>query len=155
MIAIDTPELIAQLVARGSHCEIVRLVTDDERGDRVEVRCGAAAKALGHALKGLSLDKISECQVVVTLNAVNVPKLLGVDNCGGSIRVNDLGRTWVAKLRMKNGVIPSRLDYVSYEKSSERAGCYKVTITYDAVAGSQNTAFVAKSEEYCLGNSKR
>lgn len=156
MVTINTPDIVAEIVASGSRCEIVRRVTEDERGDSIDVRCGAMTKEIGRALKGLSLDKISECHVVVILNAVNFPKLLGIDNCRGPIRIDDLGHSWTARLSMKHDVASSRLEYISYEPSSQQHGCYKLTITYDvAAAGGQNTAYDAKSEQYCVGNPKR
>jgi hypothetical protein len=95
MLIINQPasavEVVAHLTATTSHCEIRRRSSDDEAGDPIEVRCGTTTTSLGRALKGASVDRIQACQIVLTVNAVHTPQLLGLNNCRGRLSVSDIG----------------------------------------------------------------
>lgn len=143
---VSTPETLAVLVSGRSRCEIVQYVTDDETGNPLSVRCGSGISHLGHALKGVSIDKISNCSIMITINAVHFPKLLRVDNCSGDANILDIGKIWKNRLA---GRQVSLLEYVTYEKITEKIGCYKVTITFDAENNVKNTPFRARSANYC------
>lgn len=154
MLFIDSPatavESVALLSSARSRCEIVRNITDDELGDRIEVRCGGQKKSIGRALKGVSADRLSACSVALTIYAVHTPKLLTISNCSGTLKVSDVGSAWLARLGSAYKIAPSRVEFVSFEKAAERIGCYKTTVTYDAKAGKQDTAYEAKAGIYCL-----
>jgi uncharacterized protein YerC len=154
MFVNDAPpaavQILADLSSSKARCQVVRRISDDEKGDRIEARCGTSVLFLGNALKGVTTDRTSPCSVIITLNAVNFPQLLKVDNCQGPVRSIDLGRSWVAKLASYHHISSDNLEYASYEKISDRTGCYKVTITFDKIAGAPNTPYGNKSKTYCV-----
>jgi hypothetical protein len=154
MMFFDAPaaavESVVLLSSPLSQCEIVRNITDDELGDRIQVRCGWQEKSIGRALKGVSADRLSACSVALTIYAVQMPKLLAISNCSGILKVSDVGSTWIARLRYAYKISPSQIEFVSFEKTGGRAGCYKATVTYDTKAGQQNTPYDAKSGVYCI-----
>jgi hypothetical protein len=148
--ALSTPEIIASLGSATSRCEVRRHESDSEEGDPIDVRCGSAVKSLGRALKGVSVDRIGECRLVLTVNAVHSPRLLDVSNCKGALSVKDIGSAWSGKLEASVKVKRANVEYVSYEKIPDRLGCYNVSITYDINPGSQNTAFGERKSVFCI-----
>ena len=154
MLFIDSPatalESVALLSSPRSRCEIVRNITNDELGDKIQVRCGRQEKFIGRALKGVSADRLSACSVALTIYAVHTPKLLAINNCSGTLKVSDVGSAWLARLGSVYKITPSRVEFVSFQKAAGRIGCYRTTVTYDANAGKQDTAYEAKSGIYCL-----
>ncbi len=156
MFTIDSSpqaiDVIAVLSTATSRCEIRKRVSDNEGGDLIDARCGSTVRQLGRALKGVSIDRISACRVVVTVNAVHRPRLLNLVNCSGSLTVTDVGSVWTKKLRQSVAIKDSSVEYVAYKALSMRPGCYKVAITYDAVPGSENTSYKERVGRFCVAN---
>lgn len=156
MFAIDfgaqAIDVVAVLSATTSHCEIRKHASDNEDGDLIDARCGSLIKPIGRALKGVSVDHISACHVIVTVNAVHSPRLLSLTNCRGLLVVTDVGSAWREKVRKSAAIKESSVEFVSYEALAKRPGCYNVTITYDAVPSSENTAYKTKSGRFCVND---
>ena len=151
-IASPTPtvEVVAVLSTATSRCEIRKRQSGDEAGDPIEAKCGATTKPIGRSLKGVTVDRISGCRVVLTVNAVHSPRLLNLSNCRGALVVTDIGSAWTKRLQKSAGINAKSVEFVSYEKLAERTGCYKVTVTYDVDAHSQNTAYQEKEGRFCI-----
>ena len=152
VLSMATTEVVATL--RGTpQCTIVRGSSDDETGDPVILRCGDSTKPIARVLKGLSADRISDCEVVITIYAVHRPKIIGISNCSGT-RVTNLSRKWVEHLQAAYHITNSRIEYVDYKKSYSGLGCYKVTITFDANKFQHDPSFSSKSGTYCLNSDR-
>jgi len=154
MFIMDSPppsvEVVSVLSTTTSRCEIRKRLSDDEAGDPIEARCGSMTKPLGRALKGVSVNRISACRIVLTVNAVHSPRLLRLSNCRGPLSVADVGSRWTTRLRNAAAIKTSRGEFVSYEPIATQRGCYNVTVTYDAKSGTQNTAYKKKRERFCV-----
>ncbi|WP_152542086.1 hypothetical protein [Sphingomonas sp. RIT328] len=155
---IDVPTTteagVIRLTSARSNCEIVRNVTDDELGDIIEGRCGEKAVFITRALKNIRVDRISPCRAVMTVFAVNKPKLLLLDNCSAKLNIKNVGDIWLKNLTHRYHVSASQVEYVSFEMVRRQVGCYKVTVTFDAdaKAGKVN-AYMQRSGKYCLDKS--
>ena len=143
-------EVVAVLTSTTSRCEIRKHTSGDEAGDQIEVRCGDATTSLGRALKGLSVNRISGCRVVLTVNAVHSPRLLSLSNCRKPLKVVDVGSVWTTRLQKSANIKPESVEFVAYEKIARRIGCYDITITYDANPNSSNTAYEEKKGQFCI-----
>jgi len=157
MFMMDAPpppaiEIVAQLSTSTSHCQIQKRATDDEAGDQIEARCRSMTTPLGRALKGVSVDRIRACQVVLTVNAVHNPRLLNVGNCKGSLSVSDVGSQWVGQVEKAAGIKSGAVEFVAFEKAAAGPGCYRVTVTYDAKPGGQDTSYEDKQARFCVSS---
>lgn len=156
MFTMDSPaptvEVVALLSTTTSQCEIRKRVSDEEAGDPLEAKCGNVRRPLGRALKGVSVNPISACRVVITVNAVHLPRLLSISNCRGPLMVADVGASWTNHLRKTAGIRPASTEFVSYKQIEGRAGCYDVTVTYDAKPGDRDTSYQEKTERFCVKN---
>lgn len=154
MFIMDSPaptvEVVAMLSTTTSHCEIRKRASENESGDSIEARCDNASRPLGRALKGVSVDRISACRVVMTLNAVHSPRVLSLSNCRGRLIVADVGTKWTTQLQKTAGIHAASTEFVAYKQIDGRMGCYDVTITYDANPGAQDTAYKDKTRQFCV-----
>lgn len=154
MSLIDSPpaqvEVVARLAARTSRCEIIKYASDDDSGDLLEGNCGTMSRSLGWALKGVSVDRINACQVLLTVNAVHSPRLLSLSNCSGRLVESDVGSTWVEQLQRRADIQSRSIEFISYAKVEKRVGCYDVTVTYDARSGAQNTPYKETAAQFCI-----
>lgn len=154
MLIMDSPaptvEVVALLSTTTSHCEIRKSASDDEAGDPIEVRCGTIRKPLGSAIKGVSVNRVSACQVVMIVNAVHSPRLLNLSNCRGPLSVADAGGVWTKRLQKSADIKTGSIEFVAYEQVAGLTGCYNVTITYDAKSGGQNTSYKEKTGKFCV-----
>jgi hypothetical protein len=140
--------VIAEMQAPHSRCQIVRRITEEERGNIIDLRCGARRQRLGRELKGFSLEKVGKCRVMLTIGAVHFPKLYDINNCRGKMQVMDLSSEWTHTLLRMAKIPWSRLEYMSYEKVPADRICYSVEATYDA-RSTGSTAFLSTSKVFC------
>lgn len=145
-----TVEVVALLSTNRSRCEISKRASDEESGDQIEARCGNIRRPLGRALKGVSMNRISACQVVITVNAVHSPRLLDLSNCRGKLVVVDVGTIWTKQLQKTASIQAASTEFVSYKHIKSRTGCYDVTVTYDTKPGAQDTSYQEKTEQFCI-----
>jgi len=157
MIAYSIPVpdsvVVAHIVSKSSKCEIVRLDRGDaESGDLIRLHCGRLTKSLGFAPKGLSVDEISSCDVVIVLNAVHFPSLINVRNCEGSPKIVNVGRQWSSTLERVYSINRKSLEYISYERIKNEPACYNVSVTFDLTSNKNNTSYDSKAAKYCIEN---
>ena len=144
-----TVEVVAFLSTKRSRCEIRKRASDNDSGDPIEVRCGAIRTPLGEALKGVSINRISSCRVVMTVNAVHSPRLLRLSNCRGPLIVKDLGARWIKQIQKTFNILPAKTEFVAYKTIVGRTSCYDVIITYDATLNSKDTSYKEKTRQFC------
>jgi hypothetical protein len=141
-------EIVALISNGTSGCELQKHNGDDF--DTVTLRCGNAVQNLGNASKGVTVDRLSGCHIMVHVAAVRQPRLLSINNCGESVEVADVGQSWTKQLQRSNRIKPGALEYVSYSQIPERAGCYNVEISYDQHEDSANSPFNNKNGTFCV-----
>lgn len=141
-------KILAELHSPRSRCAVIQIETDSERGDPVLLRCGHSLTLLGRGLKGVETDRISACAVVLTIEAVHVPRLIGVDACRGKARIEEAGTSWIERTRRRLGIAYSRIFYVSYARRGSR--CYDMTLTY-AERPRGDSPFLARTGRFCIG----
>ncbi len=147
---LPAAEVVAQLSTTTSRCEIRKRMGDDEAGDPIEVQCGKTTTSLGRALKGVSVDRIRTCHIVLTVNAVHTPQLFSLNNCKGRLTVLNIGSEWTDRLERSASIKPADVEFTAFEKIMGRRGCYNVGLTYDATAGGQDTSYKEKKGSFCV-----
>ena len=78
--------------------------------------------AIRTGLKGVSVDRVRACQIMLTVNAVRTPQLLSLNNCHGPLRVSDIGSDWTKQLQKSAAIESSIVEFVLSEKAAGRAG---------------------------------
>jgi hypothetical protein len=141
--------VIADLSSLRGRCAVVRKMSESEAGNAIVLNCGTRASLISRELKGFSIDRVSACKIVLIVSSVQVPKLFSLSNCNGRGDIRYLGRAWVSRILRRQGIPPSRLEYVSYQKVRQRPLCYKVETTYDVHPRSA-TNFASAAGTFCV-----
>jgi hypothetical protein len=142
---------LAKLGPSSSECRIVQLPSDSEEGDRLLLRCGGSVRSVGRALKGVEVDRLRSCAVMLKIAAVHVPKLVHVDACAGKPRIEEVGASWIDNMRRKLGIKASRIQYASFARRA--LGCYAVTLTYTARAKG-DSPFLDRTTRFCIRHAR-
>ncbi len=139
---------IVALRSDGSHCIVVFERSDTDDDGLVIVKCGLRRKPLDRVAHIPSATKLSECRALVQTNEIHFPRLFEVQNCGGRLKISDIGESWVTAVRA-NKVKRSSVDTVIFDPSSKRPGCYRVTILFPRSKRS-STPLDARAGQFCI-----
>ena len=128
--ALPPPEIVARLTAPHSSCVISLQHTDAESGDPTSAQCGNHRLVVANGFHGDNVRRISNCAIMLMIEGVDMPRLLHVSNCRGTLRVRQAGEIWTRQLLASARIAPSGLDRVLYYPIAHRPACYRIAIVF-------------------------
>ena len=149
MNALPPPEILAHLKGPSSHCVIGFQYTDTEAGDPTTAQCGARRYIIARDYHGSSVRRVRDCAVMLRVEGVRFPRLFAVSNCGGALRVRNVGEDWTRDILASAQIAPSRLDRVLYSPVAHRPTCYQVSILFTPSGKPTNVPLGERSAMRC------
>lgn len=151
--ALPPPEIVARLAGPVSECVIRYQRTDAEAGDVTSARCGGSDHIIARHYHSDSVRRVNRCAVMLTIEGVRFPRLFHVENCGGSLQVREVGKTWARDELAAGRIAPSRLDRVVYVPVPQRPACYRITVVFTPLGKTTNTPLDERSAMRCAKES--
>lgn len=130
MNALPPPEILAYLTGPRSACVIGHRYTDEEAGHFTTARCNGRSVVLARDRHGDTVRRVSRCSIMLTIDGVELPQLLQVSNCGGTLKIRHTGDLWTRQLLVSARIAPYRLESVLYEPVAHRPTCYRISIAF-------------------------
>jgi len=127
---LPSPEILAHLTGPHSTCVISLTRTDAESGDVTSARCGRRHHVIARDYHGETVRRVSRCSTMLMIEGVELPRLLHVSNCSGSLRIRHTGDIWTRELLASGHIDPARLERILYEPVAHRPTCYRVSVAF-------------------------
>jgi len=147
--SLPPPEILAHLTGPSSHCVISYQYTDAEPGDPTRARCGVGEYVISRDYHGDRVRRVSGCAIMLMVEGVRFPRLFGVSNCSGPLKVRHVGEGWTRGLLASARIAPARLDRVLYSPVAHRPTCYRVSILFTPAGRTTNTRLDGRTAVRC------
>lgn len=146
---LPPPEILAHLTAPRSTCVILHRYTDDDEGHFTTARCNGRSVLIARDQHGDTVRRVGRCSIMLMIEGVELPELLHVSNCSGSLRIRRTGDIWTRQLLAAARIASSRLESVLFEPVANRPTCYKVTIAFTRLGKAINGPLDDRSAVRC------
>jgi hypothetical protein len=86
---------------------------------------------------------------MLMVEGVRFPRLFGVSDCSGPLKVRNVDEGWTRDLLAGARIAPSRLDRVLFSPVAHRPACYRISIAFTPPGKAANAPFEERSQTRC------